>query len=76
MKLLWEFSIQTDHHLDHNRPNFVVLEMERRLSFIDYVACFLDTRVAKKKRGEDRPSGIKSGNAKDLELQKCSVIPL
>ena len=48
VKLQWEVSIQTDHYLDHNRPNFVVLEMEGRLSFIDYVACFLDTRVAKK----------------------------
>ena len=26
VKLLWDFKIQTDHHLDHNRPDIVVLE--------------------------------------------------
>ena len=26
VKLLWDFKIQTNHHLDHNRPDIVVLE--------------------------------------------------
>ena len=26
VKLLWDFRIQTDHHLDYNRPDIVVLE--------------------------------------------------
>ena len=26
LKLLWDFRIQTDHHVDRNRPGIVVLE--------------------------------------------------
>ena len=38
VKLSWDFRIQIDHHLDHNRPGIVVLE-----KIID-LACPFDTR--------------------------------
>ena len=50
VKLLWDFRIQTDHHLDHNRPDIVVLEKEGGMCFIVNVACPFDTRVAEKER--------------------------
>ena len=54
VKLLWDFRIQTDHHLDHNRPDIVQLKKEGRVCYIIVdVAYSFDTRVAKKK-------GIKS----------------
>ena len=41
------------------------------MCFIVDVACPFDTRVAEKRTGEDRSvSGLKSGSAKDLELQQ------
>ena len=33
VKLLRDFKIQTDLHFDHNRPDIVVLELERREEF-------------------------------------------
>ena len=43
VQLLWDFRIQTDDHLDHNRPDIVVLEKEERECFIVDVACPSDT---------------------------------
>ena len=48
--LLWDFKIQTDHHLDHNRPDMVVQEMAGRVCQIIDVACPFDIRIAEKKR--------------------------
>ena len=40
VKLLWDFRIQTDHRLDHNRPDIVVLEKEVRECFnVGVVVC-------------------------------------
>ena len=50
VKLLWDFRIQTDHHLDHNRPDIVVLEKENRACRIIDVAIPFDTRIAEKER--------------------------
>ena len=72
VKLLWDFRIQTDHHLDHNRPDIVVLEKEGRMCFIVNVACPFDTWVAEKETEKiDHYYDLKRGSAKDLELQKC-----
>ena len=78
MKLLWDFRIQTDRHLDHNRPDIVVLEKASRVCQIIDVACPFDTRIAEKERvREDRQlPGLKSGNTKDVELQIVSVAPI
>ena len=46
VKLLWDFPIQTDYHLDHNRPDIVVLEKEGRMCFIvDIVEDFLGFEI-------------------------------
>ena len=50
MKLLWDFRIQTDHHLDHNRPDIVVMEKASRVCQIIDVACPFDTRIAENER--------------------------
>ena len=50
MKLLWDFRIQTDHHLDHNRPDIVVMEKASRVCQIIDVACPFDTRIAENGR--------------------------
>ena len=50
VKLLWDFRIQTDHHLDYNRPDIVVLEKASRVCQIIDVACPFDTWIAEKQR--------------------------
>ena len=50
VKLLWGFRIQTDHHLDHNRPDIVVLKKANKVCQIIDVTCPFDTRIAEKDR--------------------------
>ena len=45
VKLLWDFPIQTDHHIDHNKPDIVIYEKKKRDCWIIDVACPFDTRV-------------------------------
>ena len=46
------------------------------MCFIVKVAFPVDTQVAEKGKGEDRPlSRLESGKAKDLDLQKCICHP-
>ena len=71
VKLLWDFRIQTDHHLDHNRPDIVVLKKASKVCQIIDVACPFDTRIAEKRAREDQPLlGLKNGNTKNVELPK------
>ena len=75
MKLLWDFRIQTDHHLDHNRPDIVVLEKEGRMCFIVNVACPFDTRVAEKEREKiDHYQDLKGEVQKIWNCRSVSVI--
>ena len=61
VKLLRDFSIQTDHHLDHNRPDTVVLEKASRVCQIIHVACSFEIQIVEKETREDRPlPGFKS----------------
>ncbi|XP_070586496.1 serine protease 27-like [Erythrolamprus reginae] len=46
MKILWEFQIQTDHHLEHHMPDIVVIE-GKSIQFID-ITVPGDTRVRHK----------------------------
>ena len=48
VKLLWDFRIRTDLHLDHNGPDIVVLETVGRVCSIIDVACAFDTRIEEK----------------------------
>ena len=50
VKVLWNFKIQTDFHLDYNRPDIVVLENKERVCYIIGVACPFDMRVLEKEQ--------------------------
>ena len=78
VKLQWDFRIQTDHHLDHNRPDIVVLEKKWRRCFIVDVPCpYFDTRVAEKEKEKiQHVSGLKSGSAIWNCRSVISVIPI
>ena len=49
-KILWDFSIQTDHPVEANRPDIVVLEKTSRKCLLFDIACPFDTRVANKEK--------------------------
>ena len=48
MKLLWGFTIQTDSHLPHNRPDIVYIRHLHKTAFLTDVAIPGDNRLAHK----------------------------
>eukprot|EP00795_Rhopilema_esculentum_P013890 gene13890-biopygen3805 len=50
VKLLWDFSIQAEISIDHNKPDLVLLDKKGRTCYIIDVACPFDTRVEKKEK--------------------------
>ena len=48
VKILWDFSIQTDHEIEHNKPDIIVHDKMKRECIIIDVACPFDSRVDKK----------------------------
>ena len=50
VKLLWDFKIQTDQRIDHNKPDIVVLDKQPRSCLIIDVAFPFDTGVKNKEQ--------------------------
>ena len=48
--LLWDFPIQTDNQLNHNRPGIVIVNKARRSCLLIDIACPFDTRIEKKEK--------------------------
>ena len=71
--------MQTDHRLDHNRPDIVVMEKASKVCQIIDVACPFDTRIAENEREKiDHYQDFKGEIQKNVELQKriYSVFPI
>ena len=66
VNLLWDFRIQTDHVLEHNRPDIVILLKKERECYLIDVACPFDTRVAQKE-------GEKKENYADLKREISTI---
>ena len=49
-KILWDFSIQIDHVIEAQRPDFVVVDKKRRTSKIIDFAVPEDSRTEEKKK--------------------------
>jgi len=66
IKLLWDFPIQTEAKIDHNRPDIVLVEnSEKKCLLIDNV-CPFDTKIGKKEtEKEDKYTDLK------YEILKC-----
>ena len=47
-KLPWDFKLQTDQRMDHNKPDVVLLNKGERCCLIIDVTCHFDTRVLSK----------------------------
>ena len=74
VKVPWDFRIQPNHHLEHNRPDIVVLEKEERTcSVID--SCPFDTRVLENEQEKiDKYQDLKREIGKIWNCKRVTVI--
>ena len=49
-KLPWDFKIQTDNEIEHNKPDIVVLGKTKRKCLVIDVACPFDIRLKDKEK--------------------------
>ena len=45
VKILWDFTIQTERKLEHNKPDLVVLNKKEKIIYVVDVVCPFDTRI-------------------------------
>ena len=77
VKLLWDFSIQTDHHLEHNKPDILIHEKTSRGCYIIDVACPFDTRVKTKELEKvERYQDLKREIGRIWECRNVCVVPI
>ena len=50
VKVFWDFRIQTDHQIEHNRLDVVVLDKIERSCYVIDITCPFDTRVLEKEQ--------------------------
>ena len=76
-KILWDFSIQTDHKLEHNKPDIVVVDKSNYSALIIDIACPFDTRVEKKETEKiDYYQDLKREIIRLWKLKKVTIIPI
>ena len=51
-KILWDFPIQTDKTLEHNRPDITVIDKKSKKCILTGPACPFDTRIEKKEEAK------------------------
>ena len=54
VKLLWDFTIQTERKIEHNKPDIVLVNKENKECFIIDIACPFDTRILEKEKEKVR----------------------
>ena len=76
-KLLWDFKIQTDTKVEHNKPDIVVLDkIERKYLIIDVARPF-DTRVKGKEKEEiENYQELKREFKWIWKLRRVTVVPV
>ena len=80
MKLLWDFKIQTDHRIDHNKPDIVVPDKQSRSFLIIDVACppgHQGTRVKNKEQDKvENHQDLKREIGCVWNCQEVKIIPI
>ena len=78
VKLLWNFSIQTEIKIDHNKPDLVLLDKKEKICYVIDVACPFDTRVEKEKEKFEHYTDLKHELLKvwNMEVTKVYIIPI
>ena len=76
VKILWDFNIQTDHVVEHRRPDIVVLDKEgKRCQLID-IAVPGDSRVELKEKEKVQKYQDLARELRKLWRVKVKVVPL
>ena len=77
VKLLWDFKIQTDKVLEHNKPDILLFNKNTRTCLIVDVACPFDTRVVEREGDKiDRYQDLKWEIKRIWECSNVRVVPL
>ena len=79
VKLLWDFSIQTEIKIDHINPDIVLLDKKEKTCYVVDVACPFDTRVEKKEKEKfEHYTDLKYELLKvcNTEVTKVYIIPI
>ena len=76
-KILWDFSIQTDKVLDHNKPDLTVVDKKKKECMLIDVACPFDTRIVKKEEEkEEKYNKLKYEIARIWCMKKVKIVPI
>ena len=76
-KLLWDFSIQTNKKLDHNRPDIVLVDKQSKSFLIIDVACPNDWRVESKQEEKVNKYLDLAFEIKKLwKMKRVKVVPI
>ena len=76
-KILWNFPIQTDHLVRHNKPDLLVIEKKKRKAFIIDIAVPNDNNIMKKRREKMLNYETLSFEIKQLwNLETVSIVPI
>ena len=77
VKILWNFTIQTDHHIAHIKPDLIVIDKDRNEANIIDIAVPNDYRIAQKRLEKIRNYTTLAGEIKTLwKLSKVKIIPI
>ena len=75
--MLWDFPIQTEHQIEHNRPDVVVLDKIERSCYVIDVACPFGTRVLEKEQEKmEKYQELKREIGKIWSCRKVIVLPI
>ncbi|XP_066928605.1 uncharacterized protein [Clytia hemisphaerica] len=76
IKILWDFSIQTDHHLQHNKPDILILHKTQRKAIIVDIAIPNDSNIATKRIDKIRKYTDLAIELKAMwNLDKVEIVP-
>ena len=77
IKLLWDFHIQTDHVIEHCRPDILILKKKERRAIIVDIAVPGDPRVLYKERDKiEKYQDLKRELRKLWNLKAVSIVPV
>ena len=77
IKLLWDFTIQTDHQVAHNKPDIVILNKKVKACTIVDIACPFDTRVdTKEKEKVEKYQDLKREIARIWKCECVNIVPV
>jgi len=76
-KILWDFPIQTDKTLEHNRPDITVIEKNSKKCLLIDPACPFDTRIERKEEEKcNNYCDLKYEIARMWRMKEVEVIPV